>query len=446
MREGEKTYLFLVLFHALLGVAIFIVPFLSKIYGLAIFFVGLYYVFKYKNKDQEALYVCAYFVGSEVILRMTAGNLLYEYSKYSVIFFILMGMYYRGFSKYAVSYWVYMVLLIPGVVVSMISLDYDLALRKSIAFNISGPLCLGISALYMYNRRVTLEQINKIVLMLGLPVITCAVYLFFYTPSIRDVITGTGSNFETSGGFGPNQVSTMLGLGVFVFVTRLVFASSNKWVIAVNLILLFNITYRGLVTFSRGGMITAAVMIFVFIFIIYTKINSQGKAKMNFLIVFVSILMIGVWGYTTSQTGGLIENRYANQDAKGRVKESKLSGREDIMASDMKMFMENPFFGVGVAKSARYRENLSGKLILAHNEVTRMLAEHGSLGIAALFILIFTPLILYLKNKQHIYMLCFFVFWSLTINHAAMRLAAPGFIYALSILKVYRNEDIVHRE
>jgi hypothetical protein len=31
------------------------------------------------------------------------------------------------------------------------------------------------------------------------------------------VITGTESNFQTSGGFGPNQVATFLGLGMFFF-------------------------------------------------------------------------------------------------------------------------------------------------------------------------------------------------------------------------------------
>lgn len=447
MRQEDKKYILLVLFHALLGAAIYALPFLSKIYAISILFFGIYYIFKYKNNNHEALYVCAYVVGSEVILRMTGGNPLYEFSKYAVILFMLMGMYYKGFSKYAVPYWVFIVLLIPGIVVSMISLDYDLALRKSIAFNISGPVCLATAAIYMYNRRITIDQLNTLILNLGLPVISCAVYLIFYTPSVRDVITGTGSSFETSGGFGPNQVSTMLGLGMFVFFTRLIFSSSNKILLFINLIVVFNISYRGLVTFSRGGMITGVLMLVIFIAIVYSKVNSRGKAKMNFMLIFFGFLMFAVWSYTTSQTGGLIENRYANQDAKGRVKASRLSGREDIMATDIKFFMENPILGVGVAKSARFREQLFGRTVLSHNEVTRMLSEHGTLGIMALAILFFTPLFLYMDNRSHIYLLCFLAFWALTINHAAMRLAAPSFIYALSVLKVVRDEEsIVHRE
>ena len=56
---------------------------------------------------------------------------------------------------------------------------------------------------------------------------------------------------------------------------------------------------------------------------------------------------------------------------------------------------------------------------------------------------------LYLNNKQNIFVFSFVVFWILTINHAAMRLAAPAFIYALSLLKVKFVDDetpVVHRE
>ena len=77
-----------------------------------------------------------------------------------------------------------------------------------------------------------------------------------------------------------------------------------------------------------------------------------------------------------------------------------------------------------------------------------MLAEHGSLGIVALLILIVTPTLLYFNNKQHLYLFCFVAFWLLTINHAAMA-PAPAFVYALSLLKVTFNDEkepALHRE
>ena len=58
-----------------------------------------------------------------------------------------------------------------------------------------------------------------------------------------------------------------------------------------------------------------------------------------------------------------------------------------------------------------------------------------------------TPLLLYLNNRQNIFVFAFVVFWLLTINHAAMRLAAPAFVYALSLLKIqFIDETTVSRE
>ena len=41
---------------------------------------------------------CAYFTGAEVLFRMTGGGLAYEGSKYLVILFMLMGMFFKGLS------------------------------------------------------------------------------------------------------------------------------------------------------------------------------------------------------------------------------------------------------------------------------------------------------------------------------------------------------------
>ena len=146
--------------------------------------------------------------------------------------------------------------------------------------------------------------------------------------------------------------------------------------------------------------------------------------------------MLGIWGYTSFQTGGLINKRYANQDAAGRVKASQFTGREDVAQNEISIFLENPIFGVGVGKGVEIREAETGTFVLSHDEITRMLAEHGSLGIIGLLILFFTPLVLYLENKFNMFLLCFVAFWFLTINHAAMRTAVPAFVYSLSLLNV----------
>ncbi|WP_367773742.1 O-antigen ligase family protein [Flavobacterium sp. WC2421] len=436
MKKEESSYLNLILLHVFIGFIVYLVPFTAKIYGYLIFILGVYYVIKTQNKNHEALMVAAYVVGAEVLLRMTGGNITYEFSKYGVMIFIFLGMYYTGFSRGALPYWVFILLLIPSIVLSTFVINFDTNLRNTIAFNISGPICLAIASLYTYRRKMLLEQVNIILLCIGLPIISCTVYLIFYTPNIEDVITGTQSNFETSGGFGPNQVATFLGLGMFIFFSRIILESRTKFMVLLNLIIVFNISYRGMVTFSRGGMITGFLMIVLLLLFLYYKSNYRGKVKLNYIVVIIGIAMIGIWGYTSFQTGGLINKRYANQDAAGRVKASQFTGREDVAQTEINMFFNNPIFGVGVGKGVEVRKAETGVFVLSHDEITRMLAEHGSLGILGLLILIFTPLVLYLENKFNMFLLCFVAFWFLTINHAAMRTAVPAFVYSLSLLNV----------
>ena len=436
MKKNDLLYLNLILFHAGIGFLVYLLPFVSKIYGYSIFIFGAYYVIKKQNKNNEALIVAAYVVGSEVFLRMTHGNPLYEISKYGVMFFVFIGMYFSGFSKGAIPYWLFLILLVPSVVMSTFVLDFDTDIRKAIAFNISGPVCLGVASLYTFRRKISLDETNTILLSLGLPIISCMVYLNFYTPNVRDVITGTGSSYEASGGYGPNQVATILGLGMFIFFSRIILESRTKFAIIINLIIALNISYRGMVTFSRGGMVTGFLMIVLLLFFLYFKSNYTGRVKLNYIIILLTVAMMGIWGYTSFQTGGLIDKRYANQDAAGRVKESKFTGREEIATDEINTFLKNPVFGVGVGKGKEVRKAETGVDVLSHDEITRMLAEHGSLGILCLLILFFTPLVLYLENKFNMYLLCFVSFWFFTINHAAMRTAAPAFVYSLSLLNV----------
>lgn len=448
MLKTEKNYLYLILIHVFIGAFLYYFNFFPKIYGYGIIFGSVFFVINSHNRNNEVLYAAAYIVGSEVVLRMTSGSPVYEFSKYGVMIIMLMGIYYSGISKNAIPYWIFLLLLIPGVVISTLVLNYGSSMRKEISFNISGPICLGLCSLYTYTRRVTLQQINNILLVIGLPIITCVVYLTLYTPSIKEIVVGTDSNADLTGGFGPNQVSTIFGLGMFIFVSRLIYNSSTKLLFIVNLIIVLNISFRGLISFSRGGMITGIAIILVLIIVTYFQINSNGKAKLGYLIVFVVLTLAATWLYISNQTGGLIDKRYSNQDVTGKVKERQLAGRAELADDEYTTFLANPIFGVGVGRTMELRKQKIGEVVVSHNEITRMFAEHGSIGILALLIIFITPLVLYVDNRYHIYLLCFLTFWLLTINHAAMRLAAPAFIYSLSLLKVvfYDEKPALHRE
>ena len=447
MEIKNSNYILLIILHVFIGGLIYVFPILSKIFSVLILIFGFYYVINTRNRENNVLMVAGYIVGAEVLLRMTGGSFFYEFSKYGVILFMLIGFYYSGFSKNAVPMWIFLMLLLPGVLIAAETLNLTTNIRKAVLFNISGPLCLGVAGLYCYSRNISIKQLSNVLLATGLPIIATSVYLFLYTPDLKEILIGTGSNYSTSGGFGPNQVSTILGLGMFIFVSRLLLNSNSKLIFIINLIIAFNISFRGLLTFSRGGVITGLVMIIILLLFIYKSTKSNGKLKLNFLIISIILVFLSTWFYTTSQTSGLINKRYANQNAAGQEKASQLSGREKIFESEFNAFIDNPIFGVGIGKGVELREVETGGMVIAsHNEVTRMLAEHGLIGILSLLILFLTPIFLYLDNKQNIFTICFLSFWFLTINHAAMRTAAPAFIYALSLLKLRFHEgNTIHR-
>jgi hypothetical protein len=347
-----------------------------------------------------------------------------------------MGMIYSNFSTNAFIYWFFLILLIPGILVTATATDYDVDVKKFLIFNLSGPVCLAISAIYTFKRKILFSNLQNIVVAMGLPIITTTVYLFLYNPSVKEVVTGTQSNFETSGGFGPNQVSTILGLGIFVFFTQLILFSKTKKEIFLNGFLLLFVSYRGIVTFSRGGIITAVVMIVCLMFLLYYFSNAKGKTKFSLVFIMTALMAGGIWTYSSVQTSGLIEKRYANQDAAGRTKKDNLGGREEIIDSEFKIFMDNPILGVGAGMGKEIRKESFGATVASHNEISRMMSEHGLFGVFGLLVLFLTPFILYVNNRQHLYFLSFYVFWLLTINHAAMRTAAPAFVYALTLLFV----------
>ncbi|MCV9927474.1 O-antigen ligase family protein [Flavobacterium sp. LS1R49] len=436
MKNTKLSYSFLLLIHAVIALAVFAVPFLSKIYALIIPIVGLFIVYRTKNENNEVLLVSAYLVGVEVLLRMTGGNLNNEYIKLSVASFMLIGMIYSSFSMGAFVYWIFLLLLIPGILVTATSNDFSTDIKKALVFNLSGPLCLALCSIYAFNREITFAQLQKVVLAMGLPIISITVYLFLYNPSVQSVVTGTQSNFETSGGFGPNQVSTALGLGMFVFFTQLILFSKSKKMLILNGVLLLVISYRAIVTFSRGGVITAIVAIAALLFLLYYYSNAKVRGKLALVFILTGIMGVGIWTYSSMQTSGLIGKRYANQDAIGRVKKDKLGGREAIMDAELKIFFDNPIFGVGAGEGKEYRRKALGENAASHNEITRMLSEHGLFGIFGLLILFIMPFVLYYINRGHLYFLSFYAFWLLTINHAAMRTAAPAFVYALALLNV----------
>ena len=441
-------YLTFVIIHIAMGVVLYYNEKLSTIIFLLImtFFFQKIILVPKADKTKTVLLACAYFVGIEVLFRITKAGISYEASKYLVVLFMLMGMFFKGISGKGYPYFIYLIALIPSIFVASITLSFDVNFRTGVTFVLSGPICLGIATLFCYDRKVSTKTILDILLYMLLPTIALATYLFLYTPTIKDVLTGTNSNRALSGGFGPNQVSTALGIGMFAMAVRIFLQSPSLLLKIINTAIFGAITFRAIVTFSRGGVFTAIIIIAAFLATIFLK--SSNKQKQQIIVSFSLFLAVAsfTWVLSSNQTEGLIDKRYANQDKLGREKKDLTTGRLVLFMDEVDGFLSSPFFGIGANRTKDKRMEEEGKLAASHNEIGRLLSEHGMLGILIITILFVKPLAYRANNKRNIIFYACFLFWFATVNHSGLRIAAPAYLYALCLLNVVNEKDIIHRK
>lgn len=435
---NRKLILFLV--HVVLGFALTISA-VSRLYGLLIIAVGIYFIVKNKNSNEEALIFSAYLVGAEVLLRMTGGAILFETGKYGVFLFLIVGAIVgKNNNPPNLAFFIYILLLLLGI--AFTSVPDGESIRKAVVFNLSGPILLGFCSLYFYKREVRNQTLLNSMHAMVLPIIAMASFLYFKTPSLDEIVFSGVANFATSGGFGPNQVATVLGVGIFITGIFLLMRRGVSGFLLLDLLLFIYLVYRGLLTFSRGGLITGVVALLIFVFIYFLQKN---VSYLNlFKVIAISIIFgIGTWLYTSNITGGMLDNRYAGKNSRGVKKVDATSGRLDIFEEQMQSFYESPIVGIGVG-NGKFRRQLSEKQITAasHNEIGRLIEEHGLIGLFSLGLLILVPTFLFFKANfyQKAFLVAFVCFWFLTIGHSAMRIAFPSFIYGLSLIKIKPNE------
>jgi O-antigen ligase len=429
-------YLNLVIFHTLIGFLIFAFRPLAIVYTFSIL---IYYILKIMRESHDPLVVlkaCSYIAAAEVFLRMTGGLIFYETGKYTVILFIAFGLYYHNFKSSANIFIIFFVLLIPSVVITFLDISFEESFRKTILFNLSGEFCLFACALFCYNRDIKFKDYTKLLDIMLLPIVATATYLVFYTPNLQEVVTGAEGNFAASGGFGPNQVATVLGLGMFILFVRLFLTYNNKVLQFIMYGVLALISFRALATLSRGGVFTAVIMciFFLFGFLRYAKPVIRTKSLVK--IMLITIIGSMVWLASIYATNEMVYNKYTSRNADGSFQEDFTTGRITILETEIDMFESNPFFGIGAGMGKFYRIETMGKLSASHNEITRLISEHGFFGVLCIILLIFAAFNQFLKDPRNIFVLSLTFFWLLTISHSAMRIAAPGLIYGLALLKV----------
>lgn len=431
----KLEYVKLLLLHFAVAFLIYLNEGFGFLYSIGALAYFLFITLQNENRNNEALMAAAYIAGAEVFWRQTGALVFYETGKYAVIVFLVIGMFYKGTSARTTPFWTYLFILVPGIIVASVTMSYEAEFRKLIAFNLSGPVCLGVTAIYCYYKKIKKKDFQKVLLMLLLPLISQMFYLYLYTPTLQEGLISLSGNYAATGGFGPNQISTVMGLGAFLLVTRL-FTVKSKLINIIDLGLLGMMGYRALVTFSRGGVFTAIVCVMAFLVLFYYKQNAVEQTKIRFRVILLFITFLVIWAFSSAKTFGLLDNRYTGRDAAGQLKGDITTGRVELVETELQGFYENPVIGIGVGKGREYRYENMGIEINTHNEISRLLSEHGMFGVIAVLILIFVPVIFWTKFKNNYYFLAFLAFWFATINHSAMRIALPAFVYGLALLYI----------
>ena len=439
IKQLEKNIPILAVLHFLLGVLVSSRKDLATFWGLGIFFYGLLYVIRYNNRNDEASIFASYLVGIEVVLRGIGASVPWEYGKYSTIFLLIVGMLTENvkYLKINTLSVIYLVSLLPAIaLLPDVPFNY---LRQMISGNLSGPLCLFISFIYFRGRIFSAANISNVFKSLMLPIISLLGLIFVRAPSIQDLTFSSEANFEMSAGFGPNQVSTLLGVSLIIVSLARMFNLKIFPRTLYDYVFLSTSLGVALLTFARGGVIAPIIAVAFSYFVtkgVKHKIQYKG-------IFYISLVLLGLYYFSSNFTKGLLDARYASLFTYVNPQEASLSGRVKIMALDLEIFRDNFLMGVGpgAARDLRWRYGY-GTVVGAHSEFTRMLAEHGLFGLISLLSILILSYREYRKRIDYNKVLlgCMSIFGILTMFHSAFRLALPGYIYGLSYVVLKLRE------
>jgi hypothetical protein len=439
--EREHFYDLFILIHVFMGFLINSSKSIVYLPTLGVFVLGLVSIINTRNKGQIAGVLAGYLVGMEILLRMSRITLPYEFTKYAVAILLLAGLVIEKRPKpVPKAVFIYFLLLIPSCF--LLDLNGFNQIRRMLSFNLSGPISLTLSMLYFYKREMSIEQLKKIVVAMLGPLMSLSIYLSITASDFSAYTYKHSANFTMSGGFGPNQVSIAFGLGISLFF---IFFLYNKALFKRHLLsmgFLAILTFRGILTFSRGGFLGPFFALIATLVILKLRGKKAGKRgnsrETAFLAGLIAIAIVG-WMANKITHDVLFERFMGRTETVGRV--NYLSGRDIIMFMDLEIFKKHPLLGIGPGQGAELRDNMgfAGR-VAAHNELTRLLAEHGLLGGAALLILLgYSIRKLLFENTPREELILASMCLALSffsMSHSAMRIAVMGFVFGLAFIKL----------
>ena len=431
LSKRDRYLLLFLALHVPLAMALQGFSDVPRLHALAVVGIGLWWA-TLGRRPMLAVSTAAYIAGAEVLWRMTGTGLFWEFGKYSASLILLL-VFFR-LSSHRTTSWVallYLGLLAPSAVLTVQELGLPLA-RDAISFNLSGPLSLAVAVLAFSSMRAVAVDLELVVFSLLAPTVGVLAICSYSTLTTSSISFYAESNYVTSGGFGPNQVSAVLGLGALLSLL-VALERSRPWLRWLFLGLTLTFLVQGVLTFSRGGVINAIIcMGFVLVHLV-----RQPRVRLTVLVVLVVFTFLGttvILPRLNDWTGGALRERYT----------STATGlRQTLAEEEIELWKEHPILGVGPGMSKYYRTDMVGFEVASHTEFTRLLSEHGFFGLLALLVLVGIVAAAYFRapsalEKAWVSALSGWAF--IEMSHSAMRIAAISILFGLANVQ-WRRRD-----
>lgn len=389
----------------------------STIYGWATLIIGLFFLIQDK-RPARLIYLCGYIIGAELIWRSTMAGIFYEYGKYSITFLLLLAILrYRLFSQTTKWPILYFVLLLPSITLLPF---FD---RDMISFFLSGPFQLAIATMFFSSIHLTQVQVKKTLIAIIIPTMGIAFLALYSTLTATNLVFTGESNFITSGGFGPVQVSLQLAFGSLLAFYYAITEKKDRLMVFLMLAIAVWLIAQSIFTFSRSGLYNLGATVFIF-FIFYLRYGRQRMRLFWFSAIIILFVIWVAFPYMDEFTTGKLTSRYLDTNT---------TGRTVLVKADLQAFLDNWLFGVGPGQSIKYHIAF-GQIDSSHTEYTRLLSEHGTLGLVAMLILVGLAAKRFLGKASvngKSFRILLTVWALLYMLGTTMRTASPGFVFGL---------------
>lgn len=372
--------------------------------------------------------LAAYVAACDVLWRMMGAEVPWELAKYIIVFLCLGGIIRLGRkARWNSLPLVYFLALLPSISVVLPHYrESSIDLLRAMSFNLSGPLSLFASAWFASQLTLNHRDLRRILMCVVGSVLAISVIALVSTRSAVDLSFTSESNLATSGGFGPNQVSVILGLGALGSILLALDAYVDSWKrwLAVSFAILFGA--QSALTFSRGGLYSFAVALVPAVLILWRHRPSR-KWLVRFTTIIAVVLTTLLLPRFESFTGGALTQRFEDTDP---------SHRAEIVHEDLRIWSEHPILGAGPGGARFDRRGEFSRI--AHTEYSRLFAEHGLFGVVALLALVAMSLTQGLRPQapRERAVRIALMLWSLaSMLHVGMRVAAIGFAFGFACFR-----------